>query len=731
MLRRIPSTDLLGSSINLSDGEEGAIRAAAAVAAAVGGTKEPPEHSMTGHRMDRRRAKSLQVQCKRLKIVKEMVETEESYVNTLETIIHVFMGAISRANESARVMGSREPVLSKTDLMTIFSNIEGLLMLNQHLLEGLKKRLENWVAHEGVGDVFLDFGPYFKLYTLYIQNFSTALTTLDNKMKQSEEFATIITTCEQNPRCSALGLRSLLLEPVQRIPRYKLLLESYLKHTPPHHFDHADAEKSVRLVSDVAEHVNEAVRKQENFKRLLALQSSFVVTSKVACVFQPGRWLIREGDLNELMVPRGSSSSSSTAKRQSTVMTLPSQSSKGDVNDGYDGSDEAVSVQAAAKASPRRSFDGSATSSAAGATGGSDSNSTAYKSKARRVYVFSDGFLYATRRSSKKDKFLPIRMLGFKDLTLYISPAVAEAIAPSMPLPPTPSASCSDILSAANADLPPPPPPPLDLAAAEHVSFGPPELNGDGGDGVAPPSAHDLSQFEALGGVVIQRLDAAPPPFVRSMSTGSAGGGASGGGGGQGDSVPLDDLSFEVCSPECPHPVRFSASSPEELQAWVSTVRGALVDYRKRVSTLKAAEEEEEAVRRTKGESSSASRQSDGAPVAPPPPPRTHSLGSAAQRPSSVAKGGSGHGGAGAAGVGGAPPGLEEAFRRRTHSAPGSTRSPLPSRASSTSSAASAAAAPKPVGPTGANLAAFASAIAGKAQQSAVNRLNDMEDTAL
>jgi hypothetical protein len=36
-------------------------------------------------------------------------------------------------------------------------------------------------------------------------------------------------TAKADPRCKSQGLRSLLILPVQRVPRYKLLLEELLK----------------------------------------------------------------------------------------------------------------------------------------------------------------------------------------------------------------------------------------------------------------------------------------------------------------------------------------------------------------------------------------------------------------------------------------------------------------------------------------------------------------------
>ena len=52
-------------------------------------------------------------------------------------------------------------------------------------------------------------------------------------------------------RCN-VTLQSLLIQPVQRIPRYKLLLEQLLKETPQAHPDHPNLVSTLEEVSAVA-----------------------------------------------------------------------------------------------------------------------------------------------------------------------------------------------------------------------------------------------------------------------------------------------------------------------------------------------------------------------------------------------------------------------------------------------------------------------------------------------
>ena len=63
-----------------------------------------------------------------------------------------------------------------------------------------------------------------QLYSEYIANFDHALKTLDELQKKSSLFAQVLREFESEPRCNNLPVAGYLLETVQRIPRYKLLM---------------------------------------------------------------------------------------------------------------------------------------------------------------------------------------------------------------------------------------------------------------------------------------------------------------------------------------------------------------------------------------------------------------------------------------------------------------------------------------------------------------------------
>lgn len=82
--------------------------------------------------------------------------------------------------------------------------------------------------------------------------------------------------------------------PVQRIPRYKMLLESLLRHTPEDHPDHRKLQTAFQSMEQTATFVNETIRQHEMFVEMVELQSKKIAGLSEPLVI-PGRVLLKRG----------------------------------------------------------------------------------------------------------------------------------------------------------------------------------------------------------------------------------------------------------------------------------------------------------------------------------------------------------------------------------------------------------------------------------------------------
>lgn len=98
---------------------------------------------------------------------------------------------------------------------------------------------------------------------------SAALST-----NQRKRIKTYLKRCRVHPRHSQLNLEGYLLLPIQRIPRYRLLLEELVRATPPKPNTYDDPlDRALNEISSLATNMNEGKRDAEWRKKLVQWQS--------------------------------------------------------------------------------------------------------------------------------------------------------------------------------------------------------------------------------------------------------------------------------------------------------------------------------------------------------------------------------------------------------------------------------------------------------------------------
>uniref|UniRef100_A0AAR2JVT2 FYVE, RhoGEF and PH domain containing 1 n=1 Tax=Pygocentrus nattereri TaxID=42514 RepID=A0AAR2JVT2_PYGNA len=243
-------------------------------------------------------ALQLSVQQRVFNIANELLQTEKAYVSRLHLLDQVFCG---RLMEEARARGSFPCEV----VMGIFSNICSIYCFHQQfLLPALEKRMEEWDANPRIGDILQKLAPFLKMYGEYVKNFDTAMELVNTWMERSSQFKAIIHDIQKEEMCGNLTLQHHMLEPVQRIPRYELLLKDYLHRLPEDADDFKDAQKSLELIATAAEHSNAAIRKMERMRKLLKV---YELLGGEEDIVNPTNELIKEGHILKLSAKNGTS----------------------------------------------------------------------------------------------------------------------------------------------------------------------------------------------------------------------------------------------------------------------------------------------------------------------------------------------------------------------------------------------------------------------------------------
>ncbi|XP_072552009.1 FYVE, RhoGEF and PH domain-containing protein 4a isoform X2 [Salminus brasiliensis] len=198
------------------------------------------------------------------KIASELLQTEKAYVARLNLLDQVFC---------AKLMEEAGKGTFPVDVVkNIFSNISSINAFHsQFLLPDLEKRMGEWESTPRIGDILQKLTPFLKMYAEYVRNFDKAMELLKQWTDRSPQFKATIQEIQKQEVCGSLTLQHHMLEPVQRVPRYEMLLKDYLKKLPQDHMDRRDAEKSLEIIAMAATHSNTAIRKSENLKKLLEI----------------------------------------------------------------------------------------------------------------------------------------------------------------------------------------------------------------------------------------------------------------------------------------------------------------------------------------------------------------------------------------------------------------------------------------------------------------------------
>uniref|UniRef100_A0A8C1QG42 FYVE, RhoGEF and PH domain containing 4a n=1 Tax=Cyprinus carpio TaxID=7962 RepID=A0A8C1QG42_CYPCA len=220
----------------------------------------------------------------------ELLQTEKAYVARLNLLDKVFYAKL--------IEEARKDTFPMDVVKNIFSNISSIHTFHsQFLLPDLEKRMGEWTATPRIGDILQKLTPFLKMYAEYVKNFDHAMDLLKQWTDRSPPFKAIILEIQRQEACGSLSLQHHMLEPVQRVPRYEMLLKDYLKKLPQDHIDQRDAEKSLEIIAMAATHSNTAIRKTENLKKLLEI---YEMLGEEEDIVNPSNELIKEGHILKL-----------------------------------------------------------------------------------------------------------------------------------------------------------------------------------------------------------------------------------------------------------------------------------------------------------------------------------------------------------------------------------------------------------------------------------------------
>ena len=239
---------------------------------------------------DAKKAKALRC---RDQALLELVETEKTYVNGLGKLIIIYMNPLKQNNYR---------IISISDHQTIFPSVVSTIynLHNQLLAELDYNYHHNNDSKESItiriGKVLIKYAELFKMYQIYMNGYERACKALQIIKKKNKKFTKWLNSQSVKTSLSAGDLESLLILPIQRIPRYQLLLKEIIKQTEKiclQHKDLDDLRNAYKQILEITKLIEVKMKEYDNKKKVALIEKKFS-NINAGDLVTPSRYYITE-----------------------------------------------------------------------------------------------------------------------------------------------------------------------------------------------------------------------------------------------------------------------------------------------------------------------------------------------------------------------------------------------------------------------------------------------------
>ncbi|KAL9653184.1 hypothetical protein ABK040_009490 [Willaertia magna] len=238
---------------------------------------------------------------KRQDLIKETLETERTYVNSLFLFLQLYYWPLMEERDQGKGILS-----NKTYKQVLFSNVEQIYRINSVLLDDLEQltlekpndedlttissasslistsqvmnnnaiqaprraTFDGQRKYCGIAKPFVKLVPFLRAYSTFINNFDKSRDCFEELRKKKKKFKEFLVTCYNMQKGIKYDFQSFHILPIQRIPRYRSLLTEILAITPPDHVEYVELQKIVAEVEKIASEINEQKRDYDNVRYL-------------------------------------------------------------------------------------------------------------------------------------------------------------------------------------------------------------------------------------------------------------------------------------------------------------------------------------------------------------------------------------------------------------------------------------------------------------------------------
>ncbi|KTW30522.1 uncharacterized protein T551_01805 [Pneumocystis jirovecii RU7] len=233
---------------------------------------------------------------KRISILDEILQTEQNYINRLR---HLILDYVLPLRTHAKT--SKNPPLGLYDVNRMFPlSLNDIVSVNSAFLQDFEKAKTDL---EKANSCVTHFSQFKKVYAKYLE-LSVDFESILRHNLRNPKFRDFVDNQKYKTERN-ISIRELIMEPVQRIPRYSLFLENIISNTHPESPALVPFQKALSIVKDIAQmKIMEAEERSKLFRKLMGHVSGFPPE-----LISNSRYFITAIDAIEILPPYINSSS--------------------------------------------------------------------------------------------------------------------------------------------------------------------------------------------------------------------------------------------------------------------------------------------------------------------------------------------------------------------------------------------------------------------------------------
>jgi len=229
----------------------------------------------------------------RTKVVTELFETESTYLTQLQVLLNKCILPMCDPN------GNWHKLLDCPELQNTADSLAKIIELTEKLRGDLLTALA--ALDPDIGEIFLQVAPMFTAYQGFINNYSAIEDAVEKARKKKKSFDNFIKEFCKNEQGGDIGMYFIL--PIQRPPRYQLLLKELCKHTVDEELGLKNIKGALVKIEEVNTLINIRKKEDENKKRIQEIEDT-IKSEEPLSLYVPGRWFLREATMANVVSNR-------------------------------------------------------------------------------------------------------------------------------------------------------------------------------------------------------------------------------------------------------------------------------------------------------------------------------------------------------------------------------------------------------------------------------------------